>query len=508
MFSPRQAPRQTQQATSQQLTHPVQQGNKSSAALQTLPKQQQKQQQETRGSLLQAQPRQQQRQEQVKQGPLLQAQPRQQQGQEHGDLKADHSAGPTAAEPMSLIRHRAAALGPNAQPAGLHQGRGISAEAGPDMPFSQQSHVSASPSTSKSESERQANSQQQHGPKVVVTLADSAPQSSLETQASQGCSKPATDHPVLHESSRSATIAAGAGHQGRLQANGIAAEPQDWETGGQLTSSGAVPAALEPAGPDADACSGGDDLPACSDKSMQLPEQMPKHAACAPKAGLQKCKSTAHVPGNTAVGQNSKLQKTAGRAAWQKSRTTSRAASAAPAESQQSAVHAALLVPPQQSMPVKGLPSLKRGMPAAQGHTPSDVRTASSKAKRSRAEVIIGPAGLKDAEQSRKRSRPHSNSMPPTHNTSQPGRQKHDTGSAQTLSSDGCDLRHRDGGLREADEMECPRMCPPRAPQGQIRLAESSSMELRPNGCEGTGQSAKRPSRKRDSDASKPWWVV
>ena len=391
----------------------------------------------------------------------------------------------------------------DAQQAVLNPGRGSSAEAGKDMPFSQQSHVSASPS--KSKSDRQATSQQQL--QHTLTIADSAARSSHGTGASRRCSdsKPEIDQPVLLESANPAETAATACLQAAF-ADGLMAQLQERATNQRLTSSGALQAALEPAGPVARAQSEGHGLPCPIDKVEQLPRQQGKHVS---RAVGQKRKSP-HAPGTEALGQRTKLHNTDGRAAEQKSRNFfPHQASTAPAESQQSAVHALLPAPPHQSMPVTQS-GLKRSMPAAEMQVPSDGRTAPSKAKHSRGEVAVGLAGLEHVEQTRKRRRAH---LPPTSSISlleNQATQLVGAGSPQILSRTASELQCGDGGLCEgAAEEDSPERWLLHDPlQEQMVTAQSSSMEHQPKGCGRVGQSGKRPLRKRDSDANKPWWVV
>lgn len=484
LLTPLLAPGQIQ-GTLQQLTNQVQ-PEKKALALQTHPKQQQKQQQE-------------------KKGPLLQEQSSQQQQQKRGQLQADHTAVSTASEPMSHARYCAAAMRSDAQQAGLNPGRALRAEAGQDIPFSQQSHVSASPSTSKSDG--LAASQQQHH---TLTSPDSAAQSSLGTETSQEC-KPETDHSVLHESADPAETPAAACLQAGL-ADGLTAQPQERETGRRLTGSGASPVALEPAGPVAGAQSGGHGVPAFVNKPQQLPRQITKHGAHVSKGGGQKPRSTPHGPGIKTLGQATKLHDSGSRAAQQKSRNVSREASAAPAESQQSAVHALIPVPPHHSMPVKQS-ALKCKMPAAEGQTAFDGRTASCKAKRSRAEVEVRLAGVKDVEHTRKRGRAQLDTMPHISNISQlenQATQAVGAGSPQILNSTASEWQGGDEALCEgATEEDAPRICPSHASiQGQHVIEQSSSMENQPKGCDRAGRAGIRPLRKRDNDANKPWWVV
>ena len=450
--------------------------------------------------MLQTQPKQ---QLQKRKEALLQNQPKQlqQQQQKHGQPQADHAAVPTVSDPMSLVRHCAAAVGSDAQQTGLDPGRGITAEAGQDMPFSQQSHVSASPCTSKSD--QQPTSQQLPHRHHTFAIAETAAQSSSGTGASRGCRdfKPETDQPVLHKSTNLAETAATACHQGLLQA-----APADVIIAEAHQSLKALQGALEPAGPLAGALSGGHALPASIDKPEQLPQQLAKHGANVSKAGGQKHKSTPHAFGPKGLGQRTRLQDTGGRAVGQNLKSVSCEASAAPAESQQSAVHALRPAPLHHSMPMRDC-ALKRSLPAVTGQTHLGKGSAYSKAKRSKTEVTVGLAGVKDVEQTRKRGRAHSGTMPPTSNIS-PLENQVGTGSPQILSNNSSQLQGGDGGLGEAAEEEVSLgMHLSHAPrQGHAVSTQSPSIEHQPKGCGRTNQS--RPLRKRDSDANKPWWVV
>lgn len=452
-------------------------------ALQTQPKQYWKQQQKGREALLQDQ--------------HIQQQPQQQE-------QGQSLAAPTA---MSLAGHCDAALGSHAQQAGLDPGKGISAEAGQDMPFSRQSHVSASRSTSKSD--KQATSQQQYH---TLTIAESAAQSSYDTEASWGRSgsKPETHQPLLHESINPAETAAMACHQGLREAALMTAEQQR-KTRHQVTSSGALQAALEPAGPVTGAQSAGQNLPASIDKSEQLPSQLAKHGVHVSKSRGQKRKSTHDAPATKGLGHRTRQQDTGGRAAVQNPRNASCEASAAPAESQQSAVHALLAAPAHHGMPVKQ-PALKRSMPAATGQTPFDNRTTTSKAKQSRTEMTVGLAVVKDVEQTRKHGQADWGTMPPSSNISQLGDHATrvvGTRSPQMLSINVSPLKCGDGGLCEGAEAEGSPGAQAHAPlQGRNVSTQSSSMDHQPKGCDRLGQPGKRPLRKRDTDGNKPWWVV
>lgn len=391
-------------------------------------------------------------------------------------------------------------MGSHAQQAGLDPGQGISPEAGQDVPFLQQSHVSASPSTSKSDGLAASQQQQHH----TLTSADSAAHCSHGTGASREC-KPGTDQPMLHESTDPAETPAAACLEAGL-ADCSTAQPQEREMGRRLTSSGALSAALEPAGPVAGAQSGGHGRPGSIDKPRQLARQLAQHGACGSKAGGQ---SDHQGPGTKSLGQRRRLHDSGGGAAEQRSKNVSREASAAPAESQQSAVHALIPAPPHHSMPVKQC-ALKRSMPAAAGETPFGGKTAPRKAKRLRAEVEIGLAGVKDIEQTRKRGQAH---LPPTSNLSQLGSQATQVvgaGSPQMLDSTASELQGGNEAVCEAAaEEDAPGICSSHASlQGHHVTTQSSSMEHQPKGCDRTGRSGIRPLRKRDNDANKPWWVV
>lgn len=383
------------------------------------------------------------------------------------------------------------------------------------LTLSDQSHVSASPSRSRGWSDRQAASQQQQRLGQAETTADSAAQSSYGTGLSQGCSgsELGTKQPVLHgltgqaEGAEAAAVACGQGLPGAALAT---AEPQKRGAGEGLTRAGALPAALEPAGPVAGTQSGGTVPFASVDKAQQSWQQQPKHKTHVSQGRVQKTKrkSTAPLPGDQAPERRPKLATAAVRVAEQKSRNVSHEASAVPAESQQSAVHAEHSASTHRHKHAqRAARTSKDSMGDAAGErSHCDGRRSSSRAKQARAEAAVCCAYVKDVGQSRMHGGNHLNSMPAVSPINQWGGQTRGTGRIGMYQSNACESVDRAERLHEGAADDHTHVG--RAPHIQHTPEGSSGMGSESISHGRAGQAAKRSSRNRDGEANKPWWVV
>lgn len=420
-----------------------------------------------------------------------------------------------APELASRASLQAAAPPSNTQQVGPREEErlGVSTELDQDLPTpAEQSHVSASPSRSSGGTDRQAGSQQQQHFGEVETIDDSATHSSHKTGASQsrsGCrlvrNQPAPHRLIGLSHGAERAVAACAE---RLPGAALrAAGPREKGPGEGPTRSGPLPAALEPAGPVADPHSEGTGIPASVDRPPQPGQQQPKHGACMIQAGVgkQKRKARASLPGDQAPPERRpRLTKAAARVAEHKSRNVSCEAAALPAESQQSAVHAGLPASPHRYTHVeKNACTGKVSMQAVRHRTPLDGGTSSRRVKRTRAEVEIC-AVVKDVEQSRMHGGTHLLTMPAVSHVSQPAGEMMGTGRPGRYESGAC------------DPLDCPKGChdgaveaysehAPEAAQGQHTPAQSRSMA---HETKTEDKTSKRSSRRKDSDANKPWWMV
>ena len=436
----------------------------------------------------------------------------QQQKQLQGQLEAGKQLLPSASEAMSQEPSKLQATAAAAQqevgpdPDICLAGR---PEPDQDVPISQQSHVSPSPSSCRTDrSDKGQELQQQQQPSQASTLADSAVQSSHVAGASHGQNNTRryNKQPLQGVLSDQQTAAA-LSPPGQVQAsvrNGKAASPTDFAAESQLALS-AKPAALDPAGPVSLALQRGSRLPAASGSNLQLPNLEQQGSA----ALMQQ-----HKAGPQPAGSKQALQAAAGQAAKRNPRDISCMASAAPAESQQSAVdteHAGLCRSKHVQRADANMvsDSMQATGSVADGHT------ASSRAKRARPEADVADAKKWNVEQARKRGRPRLQTVCHAGNG-------HELGRSAPQAADG-NKRHNDpqkmGSLQEhADRCK---------EEGKIDVPTSTSGKNpttdncfnRPSNSKGKVdidsriiskgvQSAKRSLRQRDGDGNKPWWVV
>ena len=417
------------------------------------------------------------------------------------------------------------------QETGSEPGTGMSLEASPKpehgMPFSPRSHVSPSPTscrTGRSENVEEA-AKQRSG--QAFTLDDSAAQSEHPSQRersmgqwSQQSGSPGPSdcaHPVLTEALLPS--------QRQSVAMGISSAHKREMGSAEHTSADPAVAALEPAGPSQSALSGQDAVPGPSsldaqpqkhppdDLSKNQSKARPWHVTRGAPQPLPKQRSQQQQEHNVTF-EGPKLPSqlgVAGRLSEQKSRHASQEASAAPAESQQSAVHIAPTAS-RRAVHVKKSANLRKDILPATAALAADGHTASSKAKRARAETMIGALKAKQREEpTQKRACPCLSTM------SHASHAKHSARPAvqAAADNDSCGIVLRLDRVRKtaehiSDEAEAQRGIPAETGSGKAREESSRSRRKTDSISESFDKSraAKRSLRTRDSDASKPWWVV